>query len=105
MNYNYTGIIFPLTFFITILIFGLLIIIHESLTIKRLFKIILNDTFEYVPILAFLMSVDFLYSINIMSLSPIALIFANLFGSIMICPLFYALMVLASYIAEISYIN
>jgi hypothetical protein len=40
-----------------------------------------------------------------MSLSPIALIFANLFGSIMICPLVYALMVLASYIAEISYIN
>jgi hypothetical protein len=105
MNYSYSGIIFPLTFFITILIFGLLIIIHESLTIKRLFKVILNETFEYVPILTFLMRADFLYSINIMSLSPISLIFANLFGNIMICPLVYALMVLASYIAEISYIN
>jgi hypothetical protein len=102
MNFSCTGIIIPLTFFISIIMFAFLLIIYESLTIKRLFVIILNEISEYIPILAFLISADVIYSINLISLSPLTSIFINLFCSLVTYPLVYCMMLIVSYISEIT---
>lgn len=99
MNYSYSGIIFPLACFISILIYGFLILIHENLKIKRLWKIIINETCDYVPIIAVLISADYIYSIG--PLSTLAYILFNIGSMIFSYPLAYILTMVLSYIYEI----